>query len=190
MLYNIDISTHKGSSLSKSSQIRELAAQGKTVKECAEAVGVVYQFAYNVLKGKGSHATAIPKGLTRRSKPKLTIDADGNYDLTEVDESEADTIEERDAEYHWVTEMFRLEKHQSPFRPTVARYIGPRSPEARRDWVVARRGEGYIDQEEFEAHIGIIRGVLRKASAALSQKTVNDWDAKPAPRASNSTFNR
>ena len=36
--------------MSKSEQIRQLAAQGKKVGEIAKLLGVRYQFAYNVLK--------------------------------------------------------------------------------------------------------------------------------------------
>lgn len=36
--------------MSKSEQIRQLAAQGKKVGEIAKLLGIRYQFAYNVLK--------------------------------------------------------------------------------------------------------------------------------------------
>ncbi|WP_286203163.1 GIY-YIG nuclease family protein [Rhizobium lusitanum] len=72
----------------KSSRIRALAADGLSTSEIARQLGIRYQHAYNVLKGTGSHASAVSVGErpvlpAKPGKPPLPVSVltDGGFSL-------------------------------------------------------------------------------------------------------------
>jgi len=163
--------------LSKSEQIRRLAQQGMSTKDIASRLGLRYQHVYGVLKGAKSLAP-IPAGLSRR---RVTREPSPYQRLRA--ESEASVFDSFwDAEnnqHRVVVRMYRIVPGESPFRPSVARYIGPMDERMIDAWIRRCEYHGYISQSDYDEQVSLIRAVLRKNEKAMYSATTNDWDEKP-----------
>jgi len=165
------------SRLSKSEQIRRLAATGMSTKDIATRLGIRYQHVYGVLKGARSLAP-IPAGLSRR---RVTREPSPQQRLRQESESSVyDTFWDQENNVHRVVvRMYRIVPGESPFRPSVARYIGPMNPPLIDAWIARCAYHGYISQSDYDEQVSLIRAVLRKAEKAMFSATTNDWDTPP-----------
>lgn len=164
---------------SKSEQIRLLAQQGMSTKDIAAKLGIRYQHVYGVLKGARGLAP-IPAGLSRSAPARSA-----RTSSREPKENEASVFDSFwDAEnnvHRVVVRMYRLVPNQSPFRPNIARYVGPYDPVAIERWVQRCTTHGYISASDYDEQISLIRAVLRKNEKMLSAPVTNDWDTPTTP---------
>lgn len=164
--------------ISKSEQIRTLASQGMSTKDIAARLGIRYQHVYGVLKGAKGLAP-IPAGMSR-SSPARSPRSSSPARSKENEASVMDSFWDAENNVHRVVvRMYRLVPNQSPFRPNIARYVGPMDERAIDSWVARCTRHGYISSSDYDEQISLIRAVLRKNEKLISAPTTNDWDPPP-----------
>jgi hypothetical protein len=75
--------------------------------------------------------------------------------------------------------MYRIVPGESPFRPSIARYIGPMDEKLIDAWTDRCVYHGYISESDYQEQVSLIRAVLRKNEKSMFSKTTNDWDTPP-----------
>jgi hypothetical protein len=163
----------------KSAAIRRLASEGMSTKDIAAKLGVRYQHVYGVLK-QAKGLAPVPAGFSR-SRPSREPTAAQRL-RSEADASVYDSFWDQDNNVHRVVvKMYRLVPHESPFNPSVARYVGPLDEARIAEWEERCRRHGYISSMDYDEQISLIRAVLRKNEKLLSAPTTNDWDQARKP---------
>jgi hypothetical protein len=159
---------------SKSAAIRRLAESGMSTKDIAAKLGVRYQHVYGVLK-QARGLAPVPQGFSRAA---VRREPTGIQKLrSESDASAMDTFWDVDNNVHRVVvKMYRLVPRESPFNPSVARYVGPLDEKRIGEWEARCKAHGYISASDYDEQISLIRAVLRKNEKLLSAPTTNDWD--------------